>query len=261
MATDRHSELLSMLLERGQLPVQELAEALNASIATVRRDLIELEKLGRIERLHGSARIATAAHKEVAFASRELVNLPAKRAIAVRAAQELKPDASVFLDSSTTVLQLARHIAALDRSTRVFTNSLGVAQELSPFTHIETTLIGGRIRPENLSLVGPITRDALENLWVDQLFLGATAIDDEGCLSSLDPDEAAINSLMIRRAERAFILADQSKFSTRATHSVARLAQNQTIIADAPAPLALRKYARSCNLTIISASKPETVLT
>lgn len=256
MAIDRHSELLALLLANGQTPIQDIVDKLGASLATVRRDLIDLEKAGRVERLRGAARIANGSRNEVAFASREQHNLPAKRLIANRAAQFIEPSATVFLDSSTTVLQLARHIATSEIQTRVFTNSLSVALELAPFSHIEMTLIGGRIRSENMSSVGPLALKALDELWVDQLFLGATAIDDGARISSLDPDEAAVNARMISRAGHAYILADQSKLEAHSTHAVAQLNKNQTIISDGAPNQTLANFVLQNGLNFIDASMP-----
>lgn len=254
MAGERHSDLLGLLLANGQTPVQEIADRLGASLATVRRDLNELEKIGRVERLHGAARISQGAHKEIAFQSRENVNLPAKRAIAVCAAEQIQPDATIFLDSSTTVLQLARHIANIPRPTSVFTNSLTVAQELAPCTHITLVLIGGRVRSENLSMVGSLTLKSLRELWFDQLFLGATAIDNEGNLTSLDADEAAANELMLERSNHGYILADASKLNSRTTHIVAQLGKQQTLICEAAVDPQLVQTAQESGLEILQAS-------
>lgn len=256
MPSKRQSDLLALLLERGQTPVQTLADALGSSLATIRRDLTELEALGRVERLHGAAQIATAARKEVAFSAREGVNLPAKRAIAATAASALTSGATIFLDASTTVLQLARHIATTDQPMRVFTNSLRVSQELALVSHVDLTLIGGRVRAENLSMVGPLAHAALQDLWIDQLFLGATAIDSSGTLTSVDPEEAAINAQMIARARETRVLADATKLGQRTTHKVAQIAQGQTLITDAPPPTALADTAASTGFAITQTSPP-----
>jgi DeoR family transcriptional regulator of aga operon len=232
MLNERHSEILALLLSKGQTSVQEITQSLGASLATVRRDLIELENIGRIQRQHGSARIAAVARKEVAFSARERNNLSAKRTIAVCAAAYLKPNEAIFLDAGTTVLQLARHIRSADIELRVFTNGLAVAHELAHVPKIDLTLIGGKIRHENLSTIGPLANAMLQDLWFDQLFLGTTAIDHDCNLTSLDVEEAAANALMIQRSRSVTVMADSSKFNDRSTHLVSQMAAGQTLISE-----------------------------
>ncbi|MEY8140888.1 DeoR/GlpR family DNA-binding transcription regulator [Falsihalocynthiibacter sp. CO-5D18] len=249
MTTDRHSDLLLLLLAKGQTSVQDIATSLGASLATVRRDLIELEQIGKIERRHGSARIATGAHKELAFSAREQAQIEAKRSIAYVAAQEIQPDETLFLDASTTVLQLVPHIRNLNAPIKVFTNGLVAAQELAHIPHVDLTLIGGRVRAENLSMVGAAAIAMMEGLWFDRLFLGATAIDDEGRLTSLESEEAAMNAQMIKHSANVTVLADRSKFGHRATHAVARLDAKHTLISECRPESPLAGYIARAGLT------------
>jgi DeoR family transcriptional regulator of aga operon len=241
MTTERHSDLLLLLLAKGKTSVQDIAAALGASPATVRRDLIELEVMGRVERSHGAARIATGSQKELAFSAREHDQIDAKRAIALEAAQYIQPNETLFLDAGTTVLQLARHIRGIAMPVKVFTNGLAVAQELAHVAGIETTLIGGRVRPENLSMVGPAAIAMIEGLWFNRLFLGATAIDCDGWLTSLDAAEAQINAQMVRRSASVTVMADGSKFRQRVTYGVTRLSKGQRLISDVHPTGALAK--------------------
>jgi len=250
MAGDRQTELLMLLLEQGETTVQAIANALGASLATVRRDLIELEQSGRIERSHGSARISQGARKEVQFSSREVQNIEAKRVIAALAAKLIKPNDVLFLDASTTVLQLARHIKNLDMKLKVFTNGIVVAQELIDVPNIELTVVGGRLRPENLSMVGPFAISMINSLWFDRLFLGATAIDDEANLTSLDADESAINAAMISRSSSVAVMADSSKIGKRATYFVDQLKSGQILITDQKPEDGLLEIANDCGLLV-----------
>lgn len=232
MTEDRQSKLLLLLLSQGQMSVQGIAAALSASPATVRRDLSDLEKTGQIERLHGSARIATASQTELAFSAREHNQIAAKRAIASTAALLIQPNDAVFLDAGTTVLQLARHIKSNGMPVNVFTNGLVIAQELAHAAHVNVTLVGGRVRAENLSMVGPAAIAMLDGLWFDRLFLGASAIDAEGHVTSIDAEEAATNAHMVRRSASLVVLADRTKFDTRITHAVIKLNKGDHLISD-----------------------------
>lgn len=232
MSDDRHSKLLLLLLSRGETSVHDIAASLGASSATVRRDLLELEQTGQVERTHGAARVATGSRKELAFSAREQSNIEAKRAIAHYAVELIEPSESIFLDAGTTVLQLARYIRSLGKAANVFTNGLVIAQELAHVESLSVTLIGGRVRPENLSMVGPAAIGMLNGLWFDRLFLGASAIDASGVITSIDAEEAAINAQMIARSACLVVLADASKFDRRSTYAVSTLKQGDVLISD-----------------------------
>jgi DeoR family fructose operon transcriptional repressor len=185
-----------------------------------------------IERTHGGARIAGAAGVEVAFEAREQHNIAAKRAIGSAAFTLLRPGTTVFLDAGTTVLQFARHLRMTPLPLSVFTNSLAVAQILVGIGELRVTMLGGQLRPQNLSAVGPIAEAAIDTLWFDQLFLGASAVQQDGTLSTPDAAEASLNARMLRRATRRCVLADSSKFGLTATHRVAGLEAITDLISD-----------------------------
>ncbi|WP_432761326.1 DeoR/GlpR family DNA-binding transcription regulator [Rhizobium mayense] len=232
MKDDRLSAIRQHLYSHGFSHIQAIADAVGASLPTVRRDLLALEAEGAIVRTHGGARIADTAGTEVAFELREQKNLAAKRAIADAAFEELTPKSTVFLDAGTTVLQLARRLRLDPIPLSIFTNCVTVAQVLMDVSDLRITLIGGQLRPENASMVGPIAESALGRLWFDQLFLGAGAIADDGCLYSLDEQEARVNELMLARSAKKALLVDSSKFGHRLTYRVAPLDSDLKVFTD-----------------------------
>ncbi|OSQ36389.1 DeoR/GlpR family DNA-binding transcription regulator [Thalassospira mesophila] len=232
MKGDRLSDIRQYLYNHGFSHIQAIADSVGASLATVRRDLLALEAQGAIVRTHGGARIADAIGIEIGFEQRERSNLVAKRAIADAAYDLLIPKSSVFLDAGTTVLQIARRLRLDPMPLSVFTNCVTVAQVLMDVRDIRITLIGGQLRPENASMVGPIAESALERLWFDQLFLGAGAIAEDGCIYSLDDHEARANELMIARSSKTALLVDSSKFGHRLTYRVGPLSNDLHVITD-----------------------------
>ena len=233
MKIDRASAIRQHLFAKGFCSIAEIAAAVGASEPTVRRDLLALEAEGQILRSHGGAQIAAASGNEIAFESREQINLPVKRAIGEAAYHLLRPDTSVFLDAGTTVLQLARRLRLTPMPLRVFTNCLPVAQVLMPVPQISVTLLGGTLRAGNASMVGMLAETALERLWFDQLFLGVGAVSDDGNISSADDQEARLNAAMLTRSKAPIILTDADKFGQRLTFGVARLGADMRVVTDA----------------------------
>jgi DeoR family fructose operon transcriptional repressor len=121
------------------------------------------------------------------------------------------------------VLQLARLVRINPIPLRIFTNGLTVAQEFLNIPNLEVVLLGGQLRSENASLVGPQAEAILETIWFDQLFLGASAISPDGAIYSVDSAEASLNRRMLARSADRYVLADSSKFGTMATYKVAPL--------------------------------------
>lgn len=233
MAKHERSGLIRQhLYVSGYSTVAEISEAVGASVATVRRDLLEMEREGTIFRDHGGAEIAVRSGTEVGFEVREAQNLSAKRAIAEEAFGLIAPHSTIFLDAGTTVYQLARRLTLNPMPLTVFSNCIPIAQELMSIDGINVTLIGGRVRHENASMVGPLAETAIEALWFDNLFLGAGGIASDGYVYSADADEARLNAKMLGRASQKQILVDSSKFDRQLTYQVAT-ASDAHIITDA----------------------------
>ncbi len=259
MKDDRLSAIRHYLFEKTSASIHEIAEAVGASLPTVRRDLLTLETEGAIHRTHGGARIADSAGIEAAFEVREQTCIAAKRAIGLAAYEELQPDMSVFLDAGTTVLQVARRIRMNPLPISVFTNCLAVAQVLTDIRDVQVTLLGGRLRSRNASVLGALAESMLERLWFDQLFLGASTVGDDGCTYTMDEDEARLNEKMITRAARTTVLADASKFGPRATYKVTPLDERLDLITDdSLTPQWLDKLARAgCRTRTVSLDADE----
>jgi len=232
---ERLDAIRSHLYTHGFSSAQALADAIGTSLATIRRDLHALAHEGAIDLVRGGARIAEGSSVEMAFQERAKRNLNAKRAIAATAYELLTPHAAVFLDAGTTVLQLARLIRINPLPLRIFTNGLAVAQEFLNIREVEVELLGGQVRNENGSTVGPQAEAVLETLWFDQLFLGVGAIGPDAAIYSVDGAEANLNRRMLERSAQRFLLVDSSKFGAMATYRVAPLT-GARVVTDAGLP-------------------------
>lgn len=256
MKVDRAAAIRQHLYSKGYSSVGEIAEAVGASEPTVRRDLLAMEEAGAVVRSHGGARIAEASGAEVAFESREQINLSAKRAIGDAAYDLLCPDMAVFLDAGTTVLQLARRLRLHPMPLRVFTNCLPVAQLLLPVQGLTVTLLGGTLRPQNASMVGMLAEDALDRLWFDQLFLGVGAVSGDGEIYSSDELEAQINRKMLSRTDVPVVLADADKFGRRLTFQVAALAAETRVITESRLEAGARKLLAEIGCAVTWVGQP-----
>ncbi len=232
MAADRLDLIREHLYTNGSVSVQDLCTATGASPATVRRDLQRLEDDGAVERTHGGVRLAGSAGMEVSFRVRENLNIRAKRLIAKRAHGLIRPHTTIFFDAGTTVLQVARLLRLHPLPVAVFTNGLAVANELANLPDLQVSVLGGVLRRENLSFIGPLAEQILGQIWFDQLFLGFTAAHEDGFFHTLDAGEASLNQMMLTRAAETILLADSNKFLRRATYRVASFRAPLRLISD-----------------------------
>ncbi len=120
---------------------------------------------------------------------------------------------------------------ASDAAHRVHQRLL-IAQALMNVPKLKVSLLGGQLRNENASIVGPAAEAMLDRLWFDQLFLGASAVADDACVYSMDAAEASLNARMLTRSATAMLLADSSKFGRRTTFLVTEIAPPLGVISD-----------------------------
>ncbi len=231
----RREQLLSYLKARDRISVTELSEFLGVSEVTVRKDLDLLESQGLLTRIHGGAVVSGRGRLELYFAAREQEHLEAKRRIARAAAALIRPGQRIFLDASTTALQVARLIK--DRPDLVVvTNGLYTALELNFSEGITTVVLGGTMRRRSSSLVRSPDPDWLRRLRLDLGFFGARGITARDGLMESDLDEAQLKQNMVRVSAQVVGLVDASKFGNTFVSVFALPSEIDRLITDTGAP-------------------------
>jgi DeoR/GlpR family transcriptional regulator of sugar metabolism len=220
-------ERILRAVRAGTTQVGQLAEEFGVSEMTVRRDLGDLEREGKLTRVHGGAVGATA---ERPFAEIAVERFEQKDAIGALAASSIDEGQTVLLDVGTTTLQLARHLRG--RSLTVITSNLAVYEELLPEELIELVLLGGVVRRNYRSLVGVVAEDALRQLRADVAFLGASGIEDDFSVVDTTMVEVPIKRAMMAAAARSVLLVDSEKFKMRGVVRVCHAQDLDAIVTD-----------------------------
>lgn len=233
----RHARILEILRKDGVVAVQHLADALGASLSTVRRDLDHLTSQGYIDRHHGGAVMrrepSTRFEPEVSISARLAV--AEKEAIGALAASRAVDGQSVILDSGSTVTAVARHLKARGTRLTAVTNDLTTAHVLADAPRIQTIVTGGSLIMGRWTLIGPPGTDFLSGITADIAFVGAHSIDESG-MSETSVDVAAMKRLMISRARRVIAVLDSGKFAPATFCRVAPVSAIHELITDAAAP-------------------------
>lgn len=224
--------IVQLLRQRIRLSVVELTEELGSSPATVRRDLEYLSSRGLVRRVHGGAELPSGSQVERDFELRESEELEAKEAIGQVALAELGDRETIFVDSSTTTLQLARALARRPVYSTVVTNSFAVARELLNCTRVEVVFVGGQFRREGLDFVGPLTMSALANLRFDKAFVGASAVNLDMGFTTADGREAELTREVLARARSRIVLVDATKFGRTSLMQIGMPDSSFTVVSD-----------------------------
>lgn len=226
----RFERILGILLKEKKISVGELSLRLGVSEVTIRKDLTELEKQGRLLRRYGGAVPAENPLQVVSHLKRVSQRQEEKRRIAKFAASMIKDGENILLDAGSTALFLAEELHG--REIRVVTNSIPVVNELIGDEKITVEVIGGTLRKASEAMVGPRACKSLENIRVDKVFIGCSGFDPALGFSSQNAVEAETKQKMLKCAPEAIILADHTKFSRPAFANFARLDEITKIITD-----------------------------
>jgi len=242
MPPQRRDRIVEFLRQHGAVTLQQLAQALDASVSTLRRDLDSLEAEGVLDRTHGGALLRQQPYStfEPEPAAAAELSPREKRAIGRAAAAGLESGQSVIFDSGSTVLEAAR--AAVDRGLALVavTNDLAIAQILGRSPNIRVHVLGGQLRPGSHTLFGDEVLAAAQRIRADVLLLGAHAVTD-GWLSETLPEVGAVKRALIQAAAHKRLLIDTSKFRPAAFTRVCAVADLDSVLTDdavAPADVA-----------------------
>ncbi|PTQ57386.1 MAG: putative regulator of fructose utilization, DeoR family [Candidatus Carbobacillus altaicus] len=209
---ERKHKIIKYLENHRRATVQQLAQFLNVSEVTVRRDLKEIEEeYPFIKRTHGGAMWWGRVSGEPTVQEKQGQYLREKERIAEKAKEWIQEGDVLLLDAGTTVRQLIPYLSSFKRLT-ILTNSLLSVHEFQNLGHLEIMMLGGTLRASTMSLVGPWAEKILEDVHVDKAFVATNGIDLEKGLTTPNIIEASVKRKMIKAADEVILLADASKF-------------------------------------------------
>ncbi|MFP5019381.1 DeoR/GlpR family DNA-binding transcription regulator [Pseudonocardia phyllosphaerae] len=210
-AAERQQWLLDRTRDRGRVDVAAVADELDVTPETIRRDLGVLERQSLVRRVHGGAIPSDLLNFEPGVGQRDTQAGAEKERIAKAAVAEIGTAATVLLDAGTTTARLAAALPR-ERDFTVVTNSLPIASSLAGRPNIHLRLLGGRVRGTTLATVDDWATGTLAGLSVDVAFLGTNGFSPARGLTTPDPDEGATKRAMLRASRRAVVVADAGKF-------------------------------------------------
>lgn len=206
---NRHTKLLEIVNDNKRIEVTKLAELLNVSQVTIRKDLGVLEEKGLLKREHGYAVVVSSddINNRLAF------HYDTKRKIAKAAAELVSNGETVMIESGSCCALLAEELAYNKRDVTIITNSVFIASYIREAPYVKIVLLGGDYQTESQVLVGPITRKSASEFFVDKLFVGTDGFIPKIGFTANNLMRTEAVKAMAERANNLVVLTEASKFT------------------------------------------------
>jgi DeoR/GlpR family transcriptional regulator of sugar metabolism len=253
---ERQRQISQFIEEKKLATVAELSTCFGVSEATIRRDLEKLESAGIIQRVHGGAISSNGrqARPEPIIIQRAVEHAAEKQMIGRVAASLVREGETVFLGSGTTTLEVARHLKG-KKDLTVITNALNIASELAGEQDITLIVVGGLLRHSELSMIGHIAEQTLQELHADKVIMGMRALSlSEGLTNEYLP-ETMTDRAIISFAPEVILVIDHSKFDKVSTALVAPVTRVSKIVTDDQAPPEIVTKLRDLGIEVILAGE------
>ena len=230
--TERQSKLIKLVNLYQKIEVSRLAELLDVSQVTIRKDLDHLEEEGLLSREHGYALIKNAND----INTRLTINYDKKLEIATKAAEMVSNGETVMLESGSTCALLAEQLAKLKKDVTIITNSAYIAIRIRELPIRKVILLGGEYQKEYQGMVGPLVRKCAKEFYVDKFFVGTDGFIPDAGFTCDDLMRVETMKYMEDSANRMIILADSSKFSQKGVVIQTTFSEIDTVCTDAEIP-------------------------
>jgi DeoR/GlpR family transcriptional regulator of sugar metabolism len=231
----RHQRIFRLLEELQSVTTDDLVDDLSVSRETVRRDLLDMEALGLLRRVHGGA-VSADAHSEPPLDVRSKLHVKEKQSIARAACDLITDHKVVFFDTGSTTIFLARQLATI-HGLHVISNSLEAASRLQKDYDANrissrVTLLGGSLTAFDFATSGQQTIREISRIQADIAFVSPTAFDMQyGALNAAEA-ETEVALAMLENSRENAVLADAAKFSTSGNYRYCRFEHMDTLVTD-----------------------------
>ena len=246
----RHMQILDLLTKHHKLEVSKLAQLLNVSQVTIRKDLVFLESSGIVVREHGYALL----NDSDDINHRLAYHYEIKQKIAKMAVESINNGDTVMIESGSCCALVALEIAQTKKDVTLITNSAFICDYIRKIGTVKIILLGGEYQSESQVMVGPITRKCAEAFFVDKLFIGTDGFTLETGFTGNDYMRSEAVRDMAKQASNVIIVTDSIKFSQKGVVSLIDTNQVSYVYTDQDIPVNIEEYLISQNI-IVNKSK------
>ena len=242
--------ILKMLDQENEVSVTKLSKILGISEVTIRKDLTLLQRKNLLVRTRGGAirRPVENLNEDTAISRKSMFNFHEKARIGKLATKLIKEGDYIMLDSGTTTLEIAKNLDGF-RDLSIVTNALNIAEELMKYNRF-TVILGGHVRFNSHSTIGPIALKTISHFANYKLFLGVDSFSFENGISTPNMEEAMLNQAMIAQASQVIAVFDSSKFNKRSFCHIATADQIDAIVTDNNLPVGYLSRLKEKNIAL-----------
>ncbi|WP_205966272.1 DeoR/GlpR family DNA-binding transcription regulator [Parapedobacter sp. SGR-10] len=228
---ERHKYILGTLQKEGFVKVVDIANKLDVTTVTIRKDLKALEEKGLLYRTHGSASPVNPHTADRNVKEKEKIRTKEKQLIGIFAARLIEEDDSIIINSGSTICAFAEQIEPKGRLT-VVTSSIKATSILGEHEGINVSQLGGTLRRSSMSVIGNYTLSFLENITCSKVFLGVDGIDPDFGVTTSNIEEAELNRAMMSVSLKTIVLCDSSKFGRKGFGKICNLDKIDVVVTD-----------------------------
>ncbi|MBS0519542.1 MAG: DeoR/GlpR transcriptional regulator [Proteobacteria bacterium] len=242
-AEERHRRILALLHRLKRVTAESIAEELEVSRETVRRDLVKLEQDGAPRRVHGGG-VLPEPQEEAPFEKRMTAQAREKQVMARAIHDLLRPDMTCFVGAGTTTAVLATELCKAIRLT-VITNSISVASTVRSGSSHEVILLGDALNGDVPGTYGELTLSEIGRFHTDLTIISPIAVDEVAGVTTFAFQEAEVARAMIAQGRKLVVLAGHTKLGTTSGVYICNCPKVDVLVTDAGADRsALRSLTR-----------------
>ncbi|MCF0228907.1 MAG: DeoR/GlpR transcriptional regulator [Parasporobacterium sp.] len=235
LAIARKKIILQQLREHKSVQITELAEMLQVTKETIRRDLQAMEQDGHLIRTHGGAFVLEGVETSLDASTRQALRTAEKEIIAEKCSSIIQNGDYVFLDDSTTAFFIAKKLVT--RKITVITNSLDIIDFLAPSSVTGVFAVGGEYDHQDHSFKGSSAARSLEQYHFDKCFISCRSVSMDAGMTDSKDDDAIIHHIALTHAHEKYLAIDNTKLNRSSFSSVAPVSILDGIIMDRPFPM------------------------
>ena len=248
----RHEYILDQLAKEGNIRVQDIADALGVTGATVRKDLRLLESQHRLYRNHGSASAVKQKVVDLPVQQKSFIRAAEKKRIAKAALGLITENDAIIMTSGTTIEAMAHHLTAKG-VLNVVTPSLRVGVTLSEKSNVNIMMLGGHLVLNSLSVRDSYAIKGLNNVKCSKLFFSCDGFDVDAGITTAFVEEARLTDAMMRAATQSILLAESSKLGKVGFGRICDICKIDIIITDSELPEAVKTAIEDLGVEVIIA--------
>ena len=234
----RHLLLVDIVSKYGKMEVNELAEKLNTSNVTIRKDLEYLSEKGILRRERGYALLKN--KDDINY--RMAFHFLEKQKIA-RAAAELVNDGEVIMvESGSTCAVFVEQLLQIRKGITIVTNSYYIASFIKEKPDVSIILLGGNFQKNTQAMVGPLTKECAKLFSVDKIFVGTDGFTKEHGFMGADLIRADTLQDLVKSANHTYVLSESQKFEERGSVPFLKAEQVYEVITDQNLSIDMKKY-------------------